>query len=77
MSAIVEAALDFGPQLFKPCSIAQDAPVPVHLHDPAELTIGCSMKGMSGGTNRKRRSKDLMPSIVLAFVEFSFAECSF
>ena len=70
--ALHEERIQFG----DPFLVATDPPVTIGLQNSAELSVGCGVKVMSGGTYGKVVPEDLMPFAVLSHSEFRFTQCA-
>ncbi len=75
--AVVKTFFRFLPQLFEPFRIAADAPVPVNLHDAAQLSVGRRVSLVVGRAYRKPGAEVLVAVFILHFVEFGLSQRTF
>ena len=69
--------LNLGPKSAEPLEVARDAPLPVHLHDAAELAVGCGVKVVFGWADRQEGAEGLVPIIRLRHLKLGVAEAPF
>ena len=72
--AVVEARLHARPQAAQPRRVAGDAPLPVDLHDAAELPVGRGVEVVGGGPDGQRGAEGLVPAGVLRDAELRLAQ---
>ena len=65
LDAVVEAPPYLRPQAAQPLGVAADAPLAVHLHDPAELAVGRGVEVVLDLPDGQRAPECLVPGLVL------------
>ncbi len=74
LDAVVEARPDARPERAQPRGVARDAPLPVDLHDAAELPVGGGVEVVRGGPDRERGTERLVSARVLRDAELRLAQ---
>jgi hypothetical protein len=72
--AVVEARANLRPEPPQPRRVAADAPLAVHLHDPAELAVGRRVEVVRRRLDRQGDPEILVAALVLADVELGLPQ---